>query len=98
MVSRQDVEKFLISKYGTEIFKYKGFRYVRDLIMNNNDYITGNIIQEYTIVAATYDKTDKSVERAIRTIKEATGHKKDPNGVFINNLIFEFKEYKKGEL
>ena len=34
MIDKRDVEKFLISKYGTEIFKYKGFRYVRDLIMN----------------------------------------------------------------
>ncbi len=95
MTNRQEVEKFLIQKYGTGIFKYKGFRYVRDMIAGNNDYITGSTINEYEIVAAEYDTNYKSVERAIRNFKEMVTDYRDPNTVFINNLIFEFKEWKK---
>lgn len=95
MISRQDVEKFLIHKYGTEIFKYKGFRYVRDIIAGNEDYITGNTIQEYNIVAAEYDIEYQAVERAIRNFKEVLDDTKLTNTEFINNLIFKFKEWKK---
>ena len=95
MINRQDVEKFLIHKYGTEIFKYKGFRYVRDIIAGNEDYITGSTVQEYTIVAAEYDETYKAVERAIRNFKEVLDDAKLTNTEFINNLIFKFKEWKK---
>ena len=97
MISRQDVEKFLIHKYGTKIFKYKGFRYVRDIIAGNEDYITGKIVQECHVIAAEYDETYQSVERAIRHFKKIVGYEKDANTVFINNLILEFKEWMKNE-
>ena len=98
MISRQDVEKFLVHKYGTEIFRYKGFRYVRDIIASNDDYVTGSIYQEYNIVAAEYDTNAKTIESRINHFKNILSDDKVPNNVFINNLIFEFKEYKKGEL
>ena len=95
MISRQDVEKFLIHKYGTEIFKYKGFKYVRDIIAGNEDYITGSTIQEYNIVAAEYDENFKTVSSAIETFKDVLDRDNQSNTVFINNLIFEFKEWMK---
>ena len=97
MISRQDVEKFLIHKYGTEIFKYKGFRYVRDIMARNEDYVTGNITQEYKTIAAEYNETYQSVERAIRNFKTMLDKSDQTNTVFINNLIFEFKESKGGK-
>ena len=94
MISRQDVEKFLKHKYGTEIFKYKGFKYVRDIIAENEDYIVGNTVKIYNEIAAMYDDTYTSVERAIRYFKNMLNNE-EQNTVFINNLIFEFKEWKK---
>ena len=95
MISRQDVEKFLISQYGTEIFKYVGFKYIRDIIAGNEDYITGSTVQEYNIVAAEYDVDFQKVERAIRHFKEVLADAHETNTVFINSLIFDFKEWKK---
>lgn len=97
MISRQDVEKFLIYKYGTDIFKYSGFKYVRDIIAGNEDYITGKIIQECNIIATEYDENFKTVMSAIRYFKEKVNDTKSNNTVFINNLIFEFKEWMKNK-
>lgn len=99
MTNKQEVEKFLINKYGVGVFKYKGFKYLRDIIADNDDYITGSIIQEYVIVAAEYNESYPSVERAIRYFQEMLDPKhRQPNAVFINNLIFEFKKHKENEV
>lgn len=95
MSNPNDVEKFLIKKYGVSILAYRGFKYVRDIIANNDDYIVGKTVQELKIIADTYDIRWNAVERAVRYMKDILGHTKDPITVFINNLIFEFKEYKK---
>lgn len=94
MSNPNDVEKFLINKYGVSILAYKGFKYIRDIICSNDDYIIGKTVQELQLVADNYNVPWKSVERAIRYMKDTLGHTKDPITVFINNLIFEFKEYR----
>lgn len=95
MINPNEVEKFLIHKYSVNVLTYKGFRYVRDLIVNNSDYIMGRTLQELKIVADTYDVKWTSVERAIRHLISIVSNDRDSVTVFINNLIFEFKEYQK---
>lgn len=93
MIDKIDVEKFLINKYGVECLNYTGFKYIRDIIMNNEDYIAGKTMRELGKIARTYNIHTCAVERAIRNFKSKVTNETSPNTIFLNNLIFECKEY-----
>lgn len=93
MIDKIDVEKFLINKYGVECLNYTGFKYIRDIIMNNEDYIAGKTMRELSKIAHEYHIHTHAVERAIRHFKSKVTGETEPNTVFLNNLIFECKEH-----
>lgn len=96
MIDKSDVEKFLITKYGIECLNYTGFKYVRDIIINNEDYIAGKTMREIGRVAHEYGLKTHAVERAIRHFSDKVSDVTEPNTIFLNNLIFECKDYIKG--
>lgn len=87
------IDKFLVEKYGTKVFKYKGFMYIKDIINTNNEYII-NTYQTYKNIAKERNENVNNVERSIRYFKINVESKKMTNTEFINNLILEYKEWK----
>lgn len=89
--TKTGVENFLIDKYGSRVLKYKGFKILRDLIYDNADCLAGNLVEEYARLAKTYKGNWKSIERALRYLKEMMDNNEETNLIFVNRLIIEFR-------
>ena len=95
-MSKKDVaEEFLIDKYGVDVLKYEAFKTIRDILCKHDDYITKNIMDILEESAIKYKTSIHAVERNLRYIRHVFYNDKGTNMSFINNLIFEFKKYRK---
>ena len=86
----------------------KGFHYIVDalcLMDSNSDYVGGNIIEIYAVIASRNNTTNSRVERAIRhafeqvrkhgnpeNVNKYLGNQKPTNGNLLNMLFLQLMQ------